>query len=272
MEILTYLIIAGYAICVVQAVYSLTTKKAVLGNFALIAFGVGFACQSVWLVHRGITNGRCPLVGTQETTAFLSWSLAVAYMVAQRWYKTAALKAFVFPLIFLLATIAAIVPGVPGTPASIQEPLPRLLLPVHVGLIMLAYSAFFISFGAGLMYIVQERELKLKRFGTVFQKLPSLDTCDAISFKSIAVGFVLLTLGVAAGIVWSHARDGIYWHGQPIEIFSVLTWVIYLVIIQSRLSAGWGGRNAALATIIGFVMVICSLAGLRYLGTLHLFG
>ncbi|HYL99886.1 MAG TPA: cytochrome c biogenesis protein CcsA, partial [Blastocatellia bacterium] len=189
MEILTYVIIAGYAICVAQAIYSLTTKKAVLGNFALAALLVAFVSQSVWLAQRGITTGRCPLVGTQETTAFLSWCLVVAYVVAQRWYHTASLKAFVFPLVFVLATIAAIVPGVPGTPASIQAPLPRFLLPVHVGLIMLAYSAFFISFGAGLMYIVQERELKLKRFGTVFQKLPSLDTCDAISFKSIAVGF-----------------------------------------------------------------------------------
>ncbi|MGH9763257.1 MAG: hypothetical protein ACREDR_33400, partial [Blastocatellia bacterium] len=66
MEILTYVIIAGYAICVVQAVYSLTTKKAVMGNFALVAFAVAFASQTIWLVHRGVTTGRCPLVGTQE--------------------------------------------------------------------------------------------------------------------------------------------------------------------------------------------------------------
>lgn len=272
MEIVGYLVLAGYAVCVAQAVYSLTTKKTVFRNAALVALVVAFACQSVWLVHRGITSGRCPLVGTQEMTAFLSWSLVVAYLAAQRWYNTQALKAFIFPLVFVLATVAAIAPAEAGTPASMDSPLARILLPVHAGLIMLAYSAFFISFGAGLMYIIQERELKLKRFGTVFYRLPSLDTCDAISFKSIAVGFVFLTLGVAAGIAWSHSRDGVYWHGQPIEVFSVLTWVIYLVIIQSRLSAGWGGRNAALATIIGFVVVICSLAGLRYLGPLHIVG
>jgi len=204
--------------------------------------------------------------------SFLSWSLVVCYIVAQRWYRTAALRAFVFPIVLVLATIATLVPSAPASPETINEPLARVILPIHAGLIMLAYAAFFISFGAGVMYIIQERELRNKRFGTVFYKLPSLEACDSISFKSVAVGFILLTLGVAAGIAWSHARDGVYWHGEPIELFSVVTWIIYLIIIQSRLSAGWGGRNAAFATIIGFVLVLASLAGLRYLDNMHVLG
>jgi cytochrome c-type biogenesis protein CcsB len=272
MDILLTIVLIGYGVCVALAVYALTTKRTVLAGASAVALGVGLGAQSIWLFHRGISTGRCPLVGTQEMSAFLSWSLVVAYLVAQRWYRTMALKAFVFPIVFLLSTVAAIVPDTPQRLQEISQPLPRLLLPVHAGLIMLAYASFFISFGAGVMYIVQERELKLKRFGPIFHRLPSLDTCDAISFKSVAVGFVLLTLGVAAGIAWSHARDGVYWHGDPIEVFSVVTWLIYLIIIQSRLTAGWGGRNAAFATIIGFVLVICSLAGLQYLDTLHVLG
>jgi ABC-type transport system involved in cytochrome c biogenesis permease subunit len=234
--------------------------------------GLAFGAQTWWLLERGLATGRCPVVGGQEMSAFLSWSLVVCYIVAQRWYRTAALRAFVFPIVFVLATIATLGPIVPTQPQDISEPLARVLVPIHVGLIMLAYAAFFISFGAGVMYIVQERELRNKRFGTVFYKLPSLDTCDSISFKSVAVGFVLLTLGVAAGIAWSHAKDGVYWHGEPIELFSVVTWIIYLIIIQSRLSAGWGGRNAAFATIIGFVLVVASLAGLRYFHTTLVIG
>jgi ABC-type transport system involved in cytochrome c biogenesis permease subunit len=272
MDFLLKIALVGYGICVAQAVYVLTTKRVVLTRTAAAGLALGLGAQTVWLFHRGVTNGRCPLVGSQEMSAFLSWSLVVAYLVAQRWYRTLALKAFVFPIVFIVSTMAAIVPDSPAKIEEISQPLPRLLLPVHAGLIMLAYAAFFISFGAGLMYIIQERELKLKRFGAVFHRLPSLDTCDSISFKSVAAGFVLLTLGVAAGIAWSHARDGVYWHGDPIELFSVVTWIIYLVIIQSRLTAGWGGRNAAFATIIGFMLVICSLAGLRYLDTLHILG
>jgi ABC-type transport system involved in cytochrome c biogenesis permease subunit len=280
MDTLGVVVLVGYGVCVAQGIISLTTKRSLFNRTALVSLGLAFGAQTAWLLNRGLVTGRCPVVGGQEMSAFLSWSLVVCYIVAQRWYRTAALRAFVFPIVFVLATVATLVPGAPSRPQDITEPLPRLLLGTHAGLIMLAYAAFFISFGAGLMYIIQERELKNKRFGTIFYKLPSLEACDSISFKSVAVGFILLTLGVAAGltlgvaagIAWSHARDGVYWHGKPIELFSVVTWIIYLIIIQSRLSAGWGGRNAAFATIIGFVLVLASLAGLGYWDNLHVLG
>jgi ABC-type transport system involved in cytochrome c biogenesis permease subunit len=116
------------------------------------------------------------------------------------------------------------------------------------------------------MYIIQERELKNKRFGTIFYRLPSLDTCDSIGSRSMAIGFVLLTLGILAGLWFTHARYGVYWQGGPLEIFSIATWVIYLLLIQTRVTAGWGGRAGALASIVSFLIVVCSLVGVRYLG------
>ena len=272
MNFLWFVILAGYAVCAVQSIIGLTAKRPWMNRLALVSLAVSFTAHTVWLFHRGITSGRCPLVDAQEKSAFLSWCLIVAYLIAQRWYRAGALRAFVFPIIFVLASVAAIVPGTQDHPEGITNPLQKVLFPVHAGLILLAYSAFFIAFGAGLMFIIQERELKLKRFGSIFFRLPSLDTCDAISFKSMSAGFTLLTLGMAAGIIWSRVRDGIFWHGQPIEIFSVFTWIVYLLIIQSRINAGWGGRKAAVASIIGFALVVFSLAGVRYLGALHVFG
>src|SRR5436853_956378 len=272
MNLLWFVILAGYAVCAVQSITGLSAKRPGANRLALGALAVSFTAHTVWLLNEGIKSGRCPLVDAQEKSAFLSWCLIVAYLVIQRWYKANALRAFVFPLIFVLASIAAILPGTTEHPEGITSPVQRILLAVHAGLIMLSYAAFFIAFGAGLMFIIQERELKLKRFGLIFFRLPSLDTCDAISFKSMSAGFLLLTLGIAAGIIWSRVRDGIFWHGQPIEVFSVFTWIVYLLIIQSRINAGWGRRRAAVASIVGFMLVIVSLAGVRYLGALHVFG
>jgi ABC-type transport system involved in cytochrome c biogenesis permease subunit len=269
MDVLWVFILIGYGISTIQAIYALTTKRSGFGKVAAVSLGVAIACHTLWLLERGIRTERCPLVGTRETFAFLSWSSIVLYLVSQRWFQTSALKAFIFPIVLGLAGIAAFVPGTLDRPDGISEPLQKVLFPIHAGLIMLAFAAFFIAFGAGLMYIIQERELKSKRFSTIFYRLPSLDKCDAISLKSMVAGFILLTLGITAGFAWSRARDGVYWHGEPIEIFSVSTWVIYLLIIQSRLSTAWGGRRGAFATIAAFVLVICSLAGVRYLGNLH---
>ena len=272
MEILWILILIGYAVCVAQSILTLTTKRPVMSRLALASLAVSFGVHTAWLVLQGFRTGRCPLVGTQEMCAFLSWGLVFAYLVALRWYRANALKAFIFPIVFVLAAIAAISPNAPGEPAGLNNPIQRILLPVHAGLILLAYSSFFIAFGAGLMYIVQERELKHKRLGTIFYRLPSLDTCDAISFKAMAIGFLMLTLGIAAGLMWSRTRDGQYFHGDPLEIFTVFTWLVYLLLIQSRFSARWAGRTAALASIISFMIVVCSLVGVRYLGTLHVLG
>jgi ABC-type transport system involved in cytochrome c biogenesis permease subunit len=266
MEMLWILILAGYAICVAQAVFALTTKRPVMQRAALAALGLALGTHTVWLIAKGIQANRCPLVGTQEMSAFLSWSVAVSYLIASRWYRAAALKAFVFPIVLALATIAAVSPDSQGSLPTVNPPMQGILLPIHVGLILLSYASFFITFGAGLMYIIQERELKNKRFGTIFYRLPSLDTCDAIGSRSMAIGFVLLTIGILAGLWFTHSRYGVYWQGGPLEIFSVATWAIYLLLIQARMSAGWGGRAGALASIVSFLIVVCSLVGVRYLG------
>ena len=266
MEILWIIILLGYAVCVAQAVFALTTKRPVLQKLALGALAIALGAHTTWLVLKGIHANRCPLVGTQEMSAFLSWCIVVFYLIASRWYSANALKAFVFPLVLTLTTIAAISPDTQGIANTENQPLQGILLPVHVGLILLAYAAFFITFGAGLMYIIQERELRHKRFGTVFYKLPSLDTCDSISSHSMAFGFILLTMGILAGLWFTHARYGIYWQGGPLEIFSVATWILYLLLIQTRMNAGWGGRAGALASIVSFLIVVCSLVGVRYLG------
>jgi ABC-type transport system involved in cytochrome c biogenesis permease subunit len=266
MEILWIIILLGYAVCVAQAVFALTTKRPVMQKPALAALAIALGAHTTWLVLKGIHTNRCPLVGTQEMSAFLSWCIVVFYLIASRWYSANALKAFVFPIVLTLTTIAAISPDTQGIADTENQPLQGILLPVHVGLILLAYAAFFITFGAGLMYIIQERELKHKRFGTVFYRLPSLDTCDSISSRSMAFGFILLTMGILAGLWFTHARYGIYWQGGPLEIFSVATWILYLLLIQTRMNAGWGGRAGALASIVSFLIVVCSLVGVRYLG------
>jgi ABC-type transport system involved in cytochrome c biogenesis permease subunit len=272
MNTLWIIMLVGYALCVAQSIFTLTTDRRWMREISFFSLLAAFGSHTAWLVLQGLHAKRCPIVGTQEMCAFLSWALVVSYLIAYRWYKANALKAFIFPIVFVLVTIAAMATGTSEHPEGLSEPLQKILFPAHAGLILLAYAAFFISFGAALMYIIQERELKQKRFGKIFYRLPSLETCDAISFKSSAIGFVLLTLGIAAGIAWSRARDGIFWHGQPLEIFVVLIWIIYLLMLQSRINAGWGGRTAALASIISFMLVICSLIGVRYLGTLHVFG
>ena len=211
MQILWIIILLGYAICVAQAIFALTTKRPVWRRTALAALAIALGTHTSWLLLRGVRTGRCPLVGTGEMSAFLSWGLVLFSLVTYRWYHATALKAFIFPIVLVLAAIAAITPATPGQTQEFSNTLQSFLLPAHVGLLLLAYASFFVAFGAGVMYILQERELKHKRFGTIFYKLPSLDICDAISSRAMARGAAALSPRRAAGAgAWR-------WHRAPVR-------------------------------------------------------
>jgi len=121
-----------------------------------------------------------------------------------------------------------------------------------------------------VMYLWQERELRLKKFSAVFHRLPSLTTVDDIGATAASVGFTLLTVGILTGVIWSHARSGRMFHNDPIEFFALLTWVLYLTLLHYRVQ--WRGRKAAWLGVAGFTLVLCTFAGAVVLGGFHVFG
>ncbi len=120
------------------------------------------------------------------------------------------------------------------------------------------------------MYLWQERELRMKKFGAFFHRLPSLTAVDDIASTSASVGFTLLTLGILTGVIWSQARSGRVWHNDPVEFFALLTWVLYLTLLHYRVQ--WRWRKAAWLGVAGFALVVCTFAGAVVLGGYHVFG
>jgi ABC-type uncharacterized transport system permease subunit len=125
---------------------------------------------------------------------------------------------------------------------------------------------------ASVMYLLQERELKLKTFSAIFHRLPPLTTVNELATNAAIVGLTLLTLGIATGMFWSWNRYGRLWHNDPKEIFALLTWLVYFVLIIYRLTANWRGSRAAWLGVVGFALVLCTLFGARFLGGYHVFG
>jgi ABC-type uncharacterized transport system permease subunit len=141
------------------------------------------------------------------------------------------------------------------------------LFPVHVTLLIFGYASFFVAFAASVMYLWQERELRLKKFSAVFHRLPSLTTVDDVASTAASVGFTLLTLGIITGVVWSRARSVRMFHNDPTEFFALLTWVVYLALLHYRVQ--WRGRKAAWLGVGGFTLVLCTFVGAVLLGGFH---
>ena len=270
MKSLLLAVLAAYLIAAIHSILAFINKRRSVERVAEWSVAAGFVLHTAALVADWAVDGHYPLFFLRETLSFLAWALVAGYVLILYRYKTQAIGVFAMPLISVLTFIALLIKSGPqDTPAAFST---TWLFPIHTTLLIFAYAAFFIVFMASVMYLLQERELKLKTFGAIFHRLPSLSTVNQLATTSAIFGLTLLTLGIATGMLWSSARDGRIWHNDPKEIFALLTWLLYFLLLIYRSSASWHGRNAAWLGVAGFALVLCTFFGTRFLGGYHVFG
>jgi ABC-type uncharacterized transport system permease subunit len=177
--------------------------------------------------------------------------IAVLYLFVHWRYKVESLSVFIFPLVFVMALVATL-----GNPVSAwSSPVVRnAWLTVHIVLVLLGYAALAFTAVASVLYLFQERELKTKKPHKFYYRLPPLGTLDDLISKTMAVGFVLITLAVIAGSTWGFIELKTAWIRQPKIAISFFTWGVYLALVCLRVAAGWRGRKAAVMTValVGF--------------------
>jgi cytochrome c-type biogenesis protein CcsB len=235
-----------------------------LARMILLVSGV---LQTLHIGSRYILAGHTPITSQHEAVVFFAWATTWAYLSFRWRYTVKNFGTFVSILIFCLLLISSFTSRAfsPLLPA-----LQSLWLPIHAGVSIIAYGFLSLAFCGGLMYLLQERELKSKKFGYFFSRFPSLDALDQLNSHCITAGFVFLTLGIVTGSVWARQAWGTYWQWDPKETWSLITWFLYLVQLHQRLTVGWRGKRAAVMAIVGFAAVVFTLWGVPYLlGGVH---
>jgi cytochrome c-type biogenesis protein CcsB len=99
----------------------------------------------------------------------------------------------------------------------------------------------------------------------VAELFPPVKTLDDLNYRSIMVGFPLLTIGIITGAAWANYAWGTYWSWDPKETWSLITWFVYAAFLHARFTAGWRGKRSALLAIIGFGAVIFTYIGVNFL-------
>ena len=138
----------------------------------------------------------------------------------------------------------------------------------HIALIFTGYAALFLSFGASLLYLIQERSLKSKRPGGLLSRLPALEVIDQIGYRSLLLGFPFMTLGLMAGTVVAQATYGRLDLLDPKIFLSLLMWAVYMIMVFTRWNAGWRGRRAAYLATGAFVAAVIAWSA-NYFSTIH---
>jgi cytochrome c-type biogenesis protein CcsB len=253
-----------YLAATAAALAAVAGRHALSGRLLRWLLGLGLAAHFVALGLRGMVVGNVPAATLGDSLSVLAVLLVGIFLLVQLRAPLIALGAVVSPLAFGLAFAAiALKGGVQPLPPALRS----VWFPVHVGIALLGDAVFALAFSASVLYLVQERRLKTHRGRGALRHLPSLETLDRVSQTCLVWGLVLLTLGFISGIVWAHVvwQDA-HWTRDPKIFFTLLVWLLYVVLLQGRMTAGWQGRWAAQLTIAGFAVIVISLVGVNVFG------
>jgi ABC-type uncharacterized transport system permease subunit len=141
---------------------------------------------------------------------------------------------------------------------AVKDVLKSNLLGIHVFSALLGYSAITISAVYGFLYLILYKEIKLNKFGLVFNRLPSLEVLEVLSFYSAVIGFILLTIAIIIGIIWLPKAFPKFSYADPKLIGTSIVWILYGTGITSKVFGKWRGKKVVLLSIIGFVLAIAS--------------
>jgi cytochrome c-type biogenesis protein CcsB len=244
----------GYICATGLALGYLVNRDEMTHRLASLATLSGWACHTLGLTLLALETGRPPLGTLTEALSAAVWLAVLLEMWIERRWGLRVLGAFVLPVILLLG-IRAMAVG----PEAIGPALASVWIWVHIALALIGIAAFVLNFAGAIMYLLQERQLKARRPGTFYYRLPDLETLDRLTYRTLVLGFPFLTIAILLGALWARTAWGSVFTFDPLAAFSFMAWIIYAAILAGRAAGGWRGRRAAYFAIAGFATLILTL-------------
>jgi ABC-type uncharacterized transport system permease subunit len=261
--VLLILVAAIYLAASLLYLNLLLSRSARAGDLARSALTSGFVLHTLAFV--AIHTGN-PVTGTpvQDSVSFMAYAVVGLWLVFQHRFHVKVLGALLSPLAFLLVFYATLPIGAPAPPESLRSLWPHF----HILLSVIGFAFLAVAFAAGVVYLVQDRELKSRRTDAIERvvfRLPPLEVLDRLNTLCLLYGFPILTLGMIMGMLWESGRSGRFAWGPHVTL-SIAAWAIYLAIVASRILGHQRGRRAALLSVLGFIALSTSYLGVRALG------
>ncbi len=210
---------------------------------------VGVLFHGAALIMRTVQTGHLPLTTVQEDLSVFAFVFVLTYLIVQIRLQLRILGSFVSPLAVVFMISSTILPS---QIMIKSESFKSGWIILHVATLFFANALFALAFSLGVMYLLQERYIKRKNFGFLYERLPPLERIDSIAHCCLISGFPLMTAGLITGFAYAALVWHSTWNWDPKEILSLVTWIIYAVLVHERLTVGWRGRRAAWLSIIGF--------------------
>jgi ABC-type uncharacterized transport system permease subunit len=246
----TFCFLFGFA----YTMYALGAKVYHHSRINLVAMLAGFLLQTAFLYLRGQTLRRCPLTNLFEVLIFLSWSMVLFYLLIGPAYRLSLLGFFTSPFVFILQVFALLTPW--DVPSKVRS-TPNVWLELHAAISIVAYGAFLLAGVAGVMYLVQERQLKTHHLKSIFYHLPPIRDLATANKRLVFTGLALLSVGLFAGFEMGNL--GV--HG----VWASGVWLLYAFLAGAEIFHRISPRRAAWLSVGAFTLVLFTLSGLDFI-------
>ena len=247
------------------------------------------------LVLRWWESGHFPISNLYESLCFLAWACTLTQLLVERTWPSPIVAAAATPMgLGCIAFASFALPDQLQTSAPLVPALRSSWLVMHVSVIMVSYAALLVGSLLSLAVLFTDRgealELRSSSIGSggyrravatteggLIQlqsvQFSTNEQLDSLSYRTITVGFLMLTVGIVSGAVWANEAWGSYWSWDPKETWALICWLVYAAYLHTRLSRGWQGRRPALVAVAGLVVIAVCYIGVNLLGIgLHSYG
>ena len=225
------------------------------GNTNLILIGLGFVCQCGFLHQRGQLHGRCPITDGGEILIFIAWSLTIMYFVLGRAFRLSLVGAFTAPILAILHLLALVInlikPAVARPPETMDP-----WLEMHAAMSLLAYGAFALAAISGVMYLVQNRQLKSGNPGFLSFNLPPIRYLSDALMRLLVIGLILLTIGVVSAFFMKKSPTALH-----LGLLGSV-WIIYAAVVGYNLVKRPAAKWLSLASLIAFAIALITLSAI----------
>jgi len=248
------------------------------------------------LVLRWWDSGHFPISNLYESLCFLAWGCTLAQLLVERAWSSPLVSAACSPMSLGCVAFASF-----ALPDRLQEASPLVpalrssWLIMHVSVIMLSYAALLVGslLSVAVLFTDRDQALQLRSSsigGGAFRQsslagpsaaglrlqsvaMGTAEQLDSLSYRTITVGFLLLSVGLVSGAVWANEAWGSWWSWDPKETWALICWLVYAAYLHTRLIRGWQGRKPALVASAGLVVIVVCYIGVNLLGIgLHSYG
>jgi HemX protein len=260
-----FLATLGYLASAGWGRYALGSQRPVANRGTFLLIATAFVFHSLFLHQRGEAIRHCPITNLFETLAFFSWSLVLTYLVVGPTYRMSILGAFTAPVVFLInffALAAASQIDLPGT-------VPHLgwQLELHATLALLGLGVLGIAALAGVVYLIQERQLKRHVLTSWFYSLPNVGRLELVQRQVLVWGFLIFSAGSVLGFMIPHQGPDDW-----VKIaWSAVVWCLYAVLVVVLALDRISHKKTALLSVAGYVFILLTFWGINSLSEAHVF-